>query len=126
MDPPGRLRATTTAQLAKNHSGSVLFCPNPKTQPSECSTSVPLAPRTWSFFLNEPYVNEEGERRQALPSAPESSVRFVGAGSNIVYVDWEKDVVIVVRWIRGGLDEFIGKVLSSIEGPAPTDDGALR
>ncbi len=78
-----------------------------------------------NWFLNEPYVDEEGERRQALPSAPESSVRFVGAGSNIVYVDWENDVVIVVRWIRGGLDEFVGKVLSSIEGPAPTDSGAF-
>ena len=82
-----------------------------------------------NWYLNEPYVptgDEDGERRQALPSAPESSVRFVGAGSNIVYVDWENDVVIVVRWIRGGLDEFIGKVLSSIDGPAPTDNGALR
>ena len=85
-----------------------------------------------NWFLNEPYVptgptgDEEGERRQALPSAPESSVRFVGAGSNIVYVDWENDVVIVVRWIRGGLDDFVGKVLSSIEEPAPTDSGALR
>ena len=78
----------------------------------------------WS--LNEPYVNDEGERRQALPSAPESSVRFTGAGSNIVYIDWENDVVVVVRWIRGGLDEFIGKVLSSIEAPDPTDNGALR
>ena len=79
-----------------------------------------------NWYLNEPYVNEEGEQRQALPSAPESSVRFVGAGSNIVYIDWENDVVVVVRWIRGGLDEFIGKVLSSIERPAPTENGPLR
>ncbi|GMR24547.1 MAG: hypothetical protein BMS9Abin37_3104 [Acidobacteriota bacterium] len=79
-----------------------------------------------NWFLNEPYVDADGERRQALLSAPESSVRFVGAGSNIVYIDWENDVVIVVRWIRGGLDEFIGKVLSSIDGSAPTDNGALR
>ncbi len=79
-----------------------------------------------NWYLNQPYVNDEGERRQALPSAPESSVRFVGAGSNIVYVDWENDVVVVVRWIRGGLDEFIGKVLSSIETPAPTDNGGTH
>jgi len=78
-----------------------------------------------NWFLNVPYMDEEGERRQALPSAPQSSVRFVGAGSNIVYIDWENDVVVVVRWIRGGVDEFIGKVLSSIEGPAPSDSGAL-
>ena len=44
----------------------------------------------------------------------------------IVYIDWDNDVVIVVRWIRGGLDEFIGKLLSSIERPAPTDNGGIR
>ena len=44
-------------------------------------------------------------------------MRFVGAGSNIIYVDWENDLVVVVRWIRGGaaLDNFIGKVIESIE-----------
>lgn len=79
-----------------------------------------------NWFLNEPYVNDEGETRQSLPSAPASSVRFVGAGSNIVYIDWENDVVVVVRSIRGGVDEFIGNVLKSIEGPAPTHNGAPR
>jgi len=53
---------------------------------------------------------------RALPSAPESSVTFRGSGSNIIYIDWENDLVVVVRWIRGGpaLDEFIGKVISAI------------
>jgi CubicO group peptidase (beta-lactamase class C family) len=54
--------------------------------------------------------------RKPLPSAPESSVRFVGNGQNIVYIDWDNDLVVVVRWIRGGdaLDTFLGKVLASI------------
>ena len=78
----------------------------------------------WS--LNNVWVDDEGEQRQSLPSAPASSVRFTGAGANIVYIDWENDLVVVVRWIRGGLDEFIGKVLSSIESPAPTDNGGTR
>ena len=52
---------------------------------------------------------------------------FRGAGSNIVYIDWENELVVVVRWINGrGLDEFIGKVLSSIERSAPTDSAEER
>jgi CubicO group peptidase (beta-lactamase class C family) len=53
--------------------------------------------------------------RKPLPAAPESSVTFRGAGQNIVYVDWDNDLVVVVRWIRSGpaLNEFIGKVLAS-------------
>ena len=54
--------------------------------------------------------------RKPLPSAPESSVTFRGNGQNIIYIDPEHDLVIVVRWIRGGtaLDEFIGRVLAAI------------
>jgi CubicO group peptidase (beta-lactamase class C family) len=56
--------------------------------------------------------------RKPLPSAPESSVTFQGSGQNIVYVDWDNDLIVVVRWIRGGdaLDTFLGKVLGSIVG----------
>lgn len=54
--------------------------------------------------------------RKSLASAPESSVTFRGNGQNIVYLDWENDMVVVVRWIDNGtaLNEFIGKVLASI------------
>jgi CubicO group peptidase (beta-lactamase class C family) len=54
--------------------------------------------------------------RKALPAAPASSVTFRGNGQNIVYVDWENDLVVVVRWIRGGdaLNEFIGRIIGSI------------
>jgi CubicO group peptidase (beta-lactamase class C family) len=54
--------------------------------------------------------------RKPLPSAPESSVTFRGNGANIVYIDWEHDLVVVVRWIRGGsaLDELLGKVIGAI------------
>ena len=54
--------------------------------------------------------------RKSLPHAPESAVYFEGNGRNIVYIDWEHDLIVVVRWIRGGdaLDTFIGQVLASI------------
>ncbi len=70
-----------------------------------------------NWFLNPAVARPDGTRRRSLPSAPESSVRFVGSGSNVIYVDWENDLVVVVRWIRGGpaLDNFIGKVIESIE-----------
>jgi CubicO group peptidase (beta-lactamase class C family) len=54
--------------------------------------------------------------RKSLPAAPESSVTFRGNGQNIIYIDWEHDLVVVTRWIRGGpaLNDFLGKVLASI------------
>jgi CubicO group peptidase (beta-lactamase class C family) len=62
--------------------------------------------------------------RKALPSVPETAVRFVGNGNNIIYLDWENDLVVVVRWIKGGrangatsgtaLDDFLGRVVSAV------------
>lgn len=54
--------------------------------------------------------------RKALPSLPENTVRFVGNGNNIIYLDWDNDLVVVVRWIRGGrpLEDFFAKVVGSI------------
>ena len=54
--------------------------------------------------------------RKSLPSAPESSVTFRGNGQNIIYIDWDHDIVAVVRWIgtTRQLDEFIGRMLKSV------------
>ena len=43
------------------------------------------------------YLNTD---RKPLPAAPETVVRFVGNGSNIIYIDWDNDIVAVFRWIR--------------------------
>lgn len=55
--------------------------------------------------------------KRPLPSAPASSVRFVGNGSNIIYIDWDNDLLVVTRWIRGGnaLDQFIGQVIGALK-----------
>jgi CubicO group peptidase (beta-lactamase class C family) len=74
------------------------------------------ANRTYGFmnwFLNTPSTGRGGQPTRPLPSAPESSVTFRGNGQNIIYIDWENDLVVVVRWIGRGLDEFIGRVLGS-------------
>ena len=51
--------------------------------------------------------------REPLPSAPASAVRFVGNGNNIIYVDWENDLVIVTRWATG-INEIVGKTIASL------------
>jgi hypothetical protein len=54
-----------------------------------------------------------------LPAAPKSSVTFRGAGDNIVYIDWENDLVVVVRWIdRPMLNAFVEKVVASVKSRA--------
>ena len=57
--------------------------------------------------------------RKPLPATPASSVTFRGAGTNIVYVDWEHDLVVVVRWIKNdeALNEFLGRVIAALVKP---------
>jgi len=59
--------------------------------------------------------------RKPLPAAPESAVYFEGNGNNIIYIDWDNDIVAVVRWIQGGdaLNEFLTKMLASLKAPSP-------
>ncbi len=67
-----------------------------------------------NWFLNGS-VERDGEMVKSIPDAPDTAVTFRGAGSNIVYVDWENDLVVVVRWIQGGaVSPFIGKVLAAL------------
>jgi CubicO group peptidase (beta-lactamase class C family) len=67
-------------------------------------------------FMNW-FLNTE---RKPLPSAPATAVTFQGAGTNIIYVDWDNDLIVVVRWIRGGdaLNTFLGQVLAALRPPA--------
>ena len=52
--------------------------------------------------------------RKPIPSAPATSVTFRGNGQNIVYIDWDNDLVVVVRWLNGSLDPFFSKVVGAI------------
>jgi CubicO group peptidase (beta-lactamase class C family) len=63
------------------------------------------------------YLNLPGDKGKPLPNAPEGAVRFVGNGSNIIYVDWQNDIVAVFRWIRNdrALDDVLGKVMASMK-----------
>ena len=77
--------------------------------------------RTYGFMnwmLNTPTRSGRGGATGQLsapkPSAPRASVTFEGNGSNIIYVDWDNDIVAVVRWIRGSFDQFVSRMLSAI------------
>jgi CubicO group peptidase (beta-lactamase class C family) len=75
-------------------------------------TPTPVQP-TYGFmnwFLNTD--------RKFMASAPASAFAHMGAGTNMVYVDPENDLVIVARWIeREACDGLIRRVLASLTGP---------
>lgn len=54
--------------------------------------------------------------RKAWPALSEKAFAAVGFGSNTIWVDPEKDLVIVWRWHPGGaaMNEFLGKVVGAI------------
>ncbi|MCP9291382.1 serine hydrolase domain-containing protein [Gracilimonas sediminicola] len=61
-----------------------------------------------NWFLN---VNKD-----RLTSAPTTAFFHLGAGTNMVYVDQENDLVIVARWIKGSaMDGVVKRVLEAVE-----------
>lgn len=75
-------------------------------------TPTPVQP-TYGFmnwFLNTD--------RKFMASAPASAFAHMGAGTNMVYVDPENDLVIVARWIENAAcDGLIQRVLASLARP---------
>jgi CubicO group peptidase (beta-lactamase class C family) len=69
-------------------------------------TPTPVQP-TYGFMNF--YLNTD---RKLYASAPAQAFAHIGAGSNIVYVDPENDLIIVARWIEGNaMNGLIEKVL---------------
>lgn len=59
------------------------------------------------------WLNTGGEH---YPSAPETSFFALGAGSNLIWIDPELDIVGVFRWIdQEHIDEMIGKMWAAIK-----------
>lgn len=73
-------------------------------------TPTPVQP-TYGFmnwFLNTD--------RKLIPAAPASAFYHLGNGTNMVYVDFENDLVVVARWIENNsMAEFIEKILGAIQ-----------
>jgi CubicO group peptidase (beta-lactamase class C family) len=58
------------------------------------------------------WLNTDGTQ---TPSAPRSSVFMLGAGSNIVWIDRDHDLVVVVRWIaKDAFDGFAKRLLAAL------------
>ena len=72
-------------------------------------TPTPVQPTYgfMNFFLNTD--------KKLYPSAPATAFAHIGAGTNMVYVDQENDLIIVARWIQdSACDGLIQRVLKSI------------
>ncbi|WP_373398240.1 serine hydrolase [Algoriphagus halophilus] len=61
-----------------------------------------------NYFLNDD--------REFIPAAPATAFAHIGAGTNMIYVDQENDLVIVARWIpNGDKNELVKLVLESLK-----------
>jgi CubicO group peptidase (beta-lactamase class C family) len=68
-----------------------------------------------NWFLNTRNpINNGRQGRQALPSVPASVVTFNGNGANLIYIDWQNDMVVVVRWLSGNSNNFFQRVVAAI------------
>ena len=53
------------------------------------------------------------------PAARDDSVAFIGDGSNIIFVDYQHDIVAVVRWIDSNkMKEFVRLLVEATGEPA--------
>ena len=58
------------------------------------------------------WLNQGPTRR---PSAPATSVFALGAGSNIIWIDPDHDLVTVLRWIDGAaVGGFIERLMAAV------------
>ena len=62
------------------------------------------------------FLNKHPEKKR-FRAAPDSSVFFLGAGTNMIWLDPEHDMVVVVRWIRRNrVNACVGRVVGAIAG----------
>ena len=82
-----------------------------------------ILPSGWAAALREPcpvrpdygFLFWLNRGRRAYPSAPASSYFMVGAGSNVVWIDDDLDVVVVMRWVASDrVDALVGKLLAAL------------
>ncbi len=75
-------------------------------------SKTPTPARPDYGFMNY-FLNND---KEAIPAAPSTAFFHLGAGTNMVYVDAENDLVIVARWIpNGDKAELVRLILESLE-----------
>jgi len=61
------------------------------------------------------WLNHEG---RVFPSVPASSFFGVGAGSSFTWVEPERKMVVIVRWLNSAhADALFGKILAAVDAP---------
>jgi CubicO group peptidase (beta-lactamase class C family) len=82
-----------------------------------------IVPQPWTRALRTPCpLNPQygllwwlNTGRGLFPSAPASSYAARGAGSNVIFIDPEHDLLAVVRWIdKASIDGFLARVLAGV------------
>jgi CubicO group peptidase (beta-lactamase class C family) len=77
---------------------------------------TPTGPNPGYGFCNW-YLNTG---KKAYPAAREDSLSYNGDGANIIFVDYQHDIVAVVRWIDGNqMKEFVRLLIEATGEPAP-------
>jgi CubicO group peptidase (beta-lactamase class C family) len=67
----------------------------------------------WIAMARTPGVNQGyGFMNWMLSANRPNRVSFQGNGPNTIYIDWEHDLVIVTRWLRGG-NAFVDAVIAA-------------
>ena len=75
---------------------------------ARCTTPSKVNPSYGLLF----WLNTDGTQ---APSTPRSNVFMLGAGSNVVWIDPDHDLVVVVRWIgKDAFDGFAKRVLAAL------------
>jgi CubicO group peptidase (beta-lactamase class C family) len=65
------------------------------------------------------WLNHE---RSVFPNVPASSYFAIGAGGSFTWIEPERELAVVVRWLnRAHADEFFGLVLGAIDGRQPVN-----
>ena len=53
--------------------------------------------------------------KKTYPAAREDSLSFNGDGANIIFVDYQHDIVAVVRWIdNNAVDGFLKRLIAAV------------
>jgi hypothetical protein len=83
-----------------------------------------ILPKAWIEAMSTPsrtndrygYLWWLNRGSQRYRSAPDTCVYAMGAGSNIIWVDFEHDLVVVLRWIdKGAVGDFLAKLMAAVE-----------
>jgi len=78
--------------------------------------TTPTGPNPGYGFCNW-YLNTG---KKMYPAARADSVSFIGDGANVIFIDYQHDIVAVVRWIDGNqMKEFVRLLEDATGEPAP-------